>query len=310
MPSSSHSSDTGGHQLPPATALLAAFLCSLFGANPVALKVSLVGIGVFTAAGLRFGIAAVVLLSWAARTGIPLAVSRKQAAQLALLGVIIFTQISCFYYGQSKTSASHGVLIGNLLPFVVMVMAHFLLPNDRINPRKVIGLVLGFSGVLLLFVDRSTMAAHTLQGDLIILAGVVFWGCNVVYVKRITAGFHPIQITVYPMIFGVPLYLACGYFWDGGMIRALSPAIVGGLLYQSLLMDSFGLVMWNTLLQKYGASTLHAFMFIMPISGVSFSLLLLGEPLTANLLGAIALVTSGLLVINLGKRRTKATERS
>jgi drug/metabolite transporter (DMT)-like permease len=94
------------------------------------------------------------------------------------------------------------------------------------------------------------------------------------------------------------------------MIRALSPAIVGGLLYQSLLMDSFGLVMWNTLLQKYGASTLHAFMFIMPISGVSFSLLLLGEPLTANLLGAIALVTSGLLVINLGKRRTKATERS
>lgn len=296
--------------MPPATALLAAFLCSLFGANPVALKLSLVGIGVFTAAGLRFGIAAVVLLSWAARKGIPLAVSRKQATQLALLGVIIFAQISCFYYGQSKTTASHGVLIGNLLPFVVMIMAHFLLPNDRITPRKVIGLILGFSGILLLFADSSTLAVRSLQGDLIILVAVAFWGCNVVYVKRITAGFHPIQITVYPMVFAVPLYLACGYFWDGGMIRTLSPAIVGGILYQSLVTASFGFVMWNTLLQKYGASTLHAFVFIMPISGVSFSILLLGEPLTANLLGAIALVTSGLLVINLGRRRTKATERA
>lgn len=275
----------------------------LFGANPVAVKISLTGIGVFTTAGLRFSIAAVVLLLWARITCRPLAITRRQTWQLAILAFIFFIQISVFYFGQSKTTASHGALIGNLLPFVVMIMAHYLLPDDRITPRKIFGLILGFSGVLLLFLDSVNLTADALKGDLLLVFAVLVWGCNVIYVKRITAAFHPVQITLYPMIMAVPLYYSAGYFLDGEMIRNLSTPVVQGILYQSIVTASFGFVMWNTLIQKYGATALHAFIFLMPLSGVVLGVLILGESLTPNLVVSICLVASGLMVINWKRRR-------
>lgn len=287
-----------GNQLPLGSALFAIFLCMLFGANPVALKISLTGIGVFTTAALRFSIAAVVLTVWARVTGKPLAITRHQLGQMTVLAILFFLQISVFYVGQNKTTASHGVLIGNILPFVVMIMAHCLLPDDRITPRKVIGLILGFFGVFLLFMDSLNMTSDALTGDLMLFFAVLVWGCNAIYVKKIISDFLPIQITIYPMILSTPFYFLAGYLFDGGMIRDLSAPVIQAMLYQSIVTASFGFVMWNTLIQKYGATALHSFVFLMPVSGVVLGVVILGESLTPNLIASICLVSIGLVVIN------------
>ena len=64
------------------------------------------------------------------------------------------------------------------------------------------------------------------------------------------------------------------------------------------MIASLGFVIWNTFLKKYGASSLHSFVFIMPIAGVCFSGLLLGESITPHLLTAMVLVATGLMVIH------------
>lgn len=284
--------------LPLAVSLYTVFLCMLFGANTVAVKISLTGIGVFTTAGLRFGVATAVLMFWAACTGKPLALTRHQVRQLAPLGVIFFCQLALFNFGQSMTTAAHGTLISNVLPFVVMILAHFFIPGERASLGKAAGLVLGFAGVALLFYDSATLTGEALHGDFLILLAVLVWSCNVVYMKKIISGFHPLQVTIYPMAMAVPAYLLCGYFFDGQMIRTLDAPVVSAMLYQALVTASFGFVAWNTLIAKYGATTLHAFVFVMPISGVFLGVVLLDEPVTANLIVAILLVTAGLIVVN------------
>ncbi len=293
------------NELPLSAALFTVFLCMLFGANAVAIKISLAGMGVFTTAGLRFAIATIALSLWALWKGKPLAINKKQASQLFFLALIFFAQMSFFYMGQYKTTASHGTLIANILPFVVMILAHYLLPDDKITPKKVLGLFLGFTGVILLLFENTDIAAHSLKGDLTILVGVVIWGVNGVYVKRIITDYHPIQITLYPMIMGLPFYLLAALLWDDKMIHSLTPAVMNGLLYQALVTASFGFVMWNTLIQKYGATALHSFIFILPLSGVFFGVLMLGEPVTPNLIGSIFLVTAGLLVVNYRSKKTE-----
>ncbi|MBU1568543.1 MAG: DMT family transporter [Proteobacteria bacterium] len=277
------------------------FLCILFGANTVAVKISLTGLGVFTTAGLRFGIAAVVISFWAICTGRPMALTRRQARLLAPLGIIFFCQLALFNSGQSMTMASHGTLISNVLPFVVMILAHFFIPGETIRLQKVVGLVLGFAGVAMLFFDSVVMTGEALQGDLLILLAVMVWACNAVYVKKIIGGFHPLQITLYPMVMAVPVFLVCGYFFDGGMVRSLDAPVIKALLYQALVTASFGFVAWNTLISKYGATALHSFVFIMPVSGVFLGVVMLGEPVTAHLITSIVLVTAGLIVVN-GRR--------
>jgi len=74
-------------------------------------------------------------------------------------------------------------------------------------------------------------------------------------------------------------------------------------LYQGLVIASFGFVAWNNMLQKYGAVSLHSFLFIMPVSGVLLGGLVLGEPITFNILLALVLIVFGILVVNLNVRK-------
>lgn len=296
---------TTSHGLPLGASLFTVFLCGLFGANAVAIKISLTGLGVFTTAGVRFGIAAVVIFLWAVCTGKPLAVRKNQVHQLFILALFFFVQLSLFYFGQNKTTASHATLISNVLPFFVMVLAHYFIPGDTINLKKISGLVLGFAGVLLLFFDNVALTGDALQGDLLILLAVLVWSCHVVYIKTIIDGFHPIQVTLYPISLAAPLFLLSGFLWDGEMVRFIDASIVKAMFYQTFVTASFGFVAWNTLIRRFGATALHSFVFIMPISGVFLGVTMLNEPLTTNLVGAIILVVTGLIVVNRrGARRT------
>jgi drug/metabolite transporter (DMT)-like permease len=67
---------------------------------------------------------------------------------------------------------------------------------------------------------------------------------------------------------------------------------------------SFCFVAWITLLQKYGAVALHSFIFIMPVSGVVLGGWVLGEPITANILIAMLLIVSGILIIQFKQKKT------
>jgi len=284
--------------LPPRAAVYAIFLCILFGANAVAIKMSLAGLGGFTAAGIRFSIAAVVIFCWAWLTGKPLALTLRQWWQLVPLGFIFFFQLSLFYFGQDKTTASHGTLIINALPFVVMVLAHFFIAGETVTAKNIVGLVLGFAGVFVLLTDSLRLSSTALLGDATILLAVFVWGTNAVYSKRIIESFHPVQITVYPMVMAVPFFVIAGLLCDDPPISRIDRSIVVAMFYQTFITASFGMVAWSSMIKKYGATVLHSFVFIMPISGVSCGVLLLDEPLTVNLGAAIVLVSVGLVIVN------------
>jgi drug/metabolite transporter (DMT)-like permease len=141
------------------------------------------------------------------------------------------------------------------------------------------------------------------MGDLMILITSLLWAVNTVYTKRIIHLFSPFQLVFYPMLFCVPFFLLAGFFWDGPMIVNLDGKVVLALLYQSLVTASFGFVAWNTLLLKYGAVALHSFVFIMPIAGVVLGGLILGEPITWELLLALALIVAGIITVNFRGRK-------
>jgi len=279
------------------------FLCLLFGGNGVAIKLGFTGLGPFTSAGIRFTMAAVALFLWAWYKKIPLALAQNQRMPILIQSCLFTVQLSCFHLGLARTTASHGSLIANVLPFVVLILAHFFIPGDKITLKKSVGILLGFIGVVLLFFDEPALNSNLQQGDMIVLAAVLCWGVSAVFIKRIIAGFHVVQITLYPMIFGIPFLFLGGLIWDDPMVTAITPTVVKALLFQSLVTTAFGFVVWNTLLQRFGATALHSFIFIIPISGVFLGVMILNEPVTPHLLAAIGFVVAGILVANIRKRK-------
>lgn len=284
-------------------AALTIFVCILFGANPVAIKICLTGMGAFTAAGIRFSVAAGVIFIWARLKHIPLKLNQKQLGQMLILSAIFVAQLSCFYHGIGKTTASHGVLISNVLPFIVLILAHFFIPGDRISMKKGIGIILGFIGVFFLLFDEQDLTGDLKRGDLIVLAAVCLWSTSAIFAKRIISEYNAVQISIYPMIFGVPFFFLGGVLWDHQMISMINPSIIKAILYQSVVTASFGFIAWNSLLQKFGATSLHSFIFIMPLAGVLFGVVLLQETITPHLASSIAFIVAGVIIVNLKKKK-------
>jgi len=280
-----------------------AFLCILFGANTVAIKISLSGLGVFTTAGIRFSLSALTILAWAIFTRQPIKIKKGQLHQLLIISAIFFIQLSLFYTGLSKTHASRGALMANIQPFFVLFLAHFFIPGDQISKRKLLGILLGFAGVAFVFLDKKGISSELKIGDLIILGAAFTWACNGVYTKKILAGLQPFQVVLYPTLLSGPLFLVTGFLSGEVMVNRLDYSIVFSVLYQVLVATSFGFVAWNTMLKKYGAVSLHSFIFLMPVSGVALGGFVLGEPITTNIAAALLLIVAGILIVNMKPKK-------
>ena len=296
--------DTPNNQdLPLLAAIFTSFLCIVFGANAVAIKMSLSGLGVFTTAGLRFGMAAFIIFFWAKITGRSFKIKKGQTQQLLIISVFFTFQLSLLYFGLNKTNASRGTLLINLQPFFVLFLAHYFIPGDKVTKKKIFGLFMGFVGMVFVFFGKKGIATDVQFGDFLILITAFLWACNTAYIKRVINAFDPFQIVLYPMIFSIPFFFLAGFIWDKTMIGHVNLKVLGSLLYQGLLTGSFGFVAWNNMLQKYGVVSLHSFIFIMPIAGVFLGGVVLGEPITFNILLALLLIVSGIVVVNVkGKK--------
>lgn len=293
---------SGNTRMTLVAAVFTVFLTVIFGGNAVAIKLALTGMGPLTTAGLRFVLAAAAIACWAHLTGRSFRIRADQVFPLLFVSIGFTIQLCLFYLGLERTYASRGVLISNLLPFFVLFLSHRFIPGERITMKKLWGILLGFSGVATMFAGNPGFSGSIHGGDLLILAAVIVWSGNVVYTKRIINNFLPFHLVIYPMMVAAPLFLVAGFLWDGAMLFNLNAAVIGAYIYQSLVSAAFGFVAWSTLLKRFGASTLHAFIFIMPISGVVFSGLILHEPITPNLIVAMILIATGILMIHMSPK--------
>ena len=198
--------DSGTSDMGLLPALFIILLTVLFGANVVAIKLALTGMGPLTTAGCRFALAAMAISCWARFTGRRFCILPGQAVQLMVVSIAFTLQLSLFYLGLERTYASRGVLISNLLPFFVLFLSHRFIPGERITWKKMVGILLGFGGVAMLFSGTRGMFEAIQFGDLIILSAVAIWSCNVVYTKRIIHDFEPFHLVLYPMIVSVPVF--------------------------------------------------------------------------------------------------------
>ena len=284
----------------------AVLLCFIFGANTVAIKISLSGLGAFTNGGIRFGISGLIILIWAIATQQPVKLPKGHLHHLLIISIIFFVQLTCFYQGLSRTSASRGTLLVNMQPFFVLFLAHFFIPGDRINARKLAGIILAFIGIAFVFLTKADATSDVRIGDLILLSAAGVWACNGVYTKRLLKNLEPFQVVLYQTLLSTPIFFAAAFLSGETMFIRLDSEIILALLYQCLITTSFGFVFWNMLLKKYGAVSIHSFIFIMPIAGVLMGGLVLKEPISVNIIAALALIVTGILVVNSKPRKELA----
>ena len=161
--------DSGKSDIALMHGLFIVLLTVIFGANVVAIKLALTGMGPLTTAGCRFALAAAAIAGWAWFTGRSFTIQPGQWPQVLIISAAFTLQLCLFYLGIERTYASRGVLISNLLPFFVLFLSHRFIPDERITPKKLVGILLGFAGVAVLFAGRDGIE-HIMEAQRVVVA--------------------------------------------------------------------------------------------------------------------------------------------
>ncbi len=285
-------------------AVIAAVTNLVWGTNPAALKIALRSLPPLGCSGVRFGIAALGVVLWAVLTRVPLRPRAGEGRWLAINSALFVAQIATFTLGVYFGTAAHSIVVLYVYPFLVVALAHFLLPDERISAGRIAGLATAFSGIVLLFGSGfGHGSGRLLLGDLIQLLSAMILACQIVFLKHALARIEPTRVVFWQMLSVSVVFLLYSVGAEHLLRVQGTPESWAAVIYQGVVIGAVGFTVWMWQMRRHSASVLAIFGFISPPAGVVMSGLVLHEELTPLLLVSAGLVAAGIVAANAGGAR-------
>ncbi len=213
-----------------------------------------------------------------------------------------------FSWGEQHIESNLAAIYNATTPLFTVILALLLVREERLSGLRSVGVVVGFLGVLYLFADslsqigRGTSTLHVYGELACVLAGFCY-GLGNMWARRRLKGLQPLQLATGQLLFGMlwtlPVILVIEQPW-----RTLAPSVsaIAGLSMLTLLGTAIAQVLYFNLLTQVGATRTAQVTYLLPIFGLFWGWLA-GETITPRVIGALAIVLFGVLIVNGGADR-------
>lgn len=272
-------------------------LAAIWGASFVFIKIALDDVPPLTIAAGRIALAAIVLVLVARFVDGRLRLARRY--WLPLLGAAFFGNAlpySLIAFGEREIDAGLAAILMSTMPLFTIVTAQFLTDDERITPEKIVGLAIGFAGIVWLIgpialADLGSDVSH----QLMVAGGAAGYAVASVLSRRLTdAPKLPVAAVILALaaLMIVPLSLALDRPWrlEPGL-RALGAVIALGVVATAVAQ-----LILLRVLQLRDATFLSLNNYFVPVFGVLWGMLLLGERPERHTFAALLIILLGVLV--------------
>jgi drug/metabolite transporter (DMT)-like permease len=308
----------GHRELDAGAVTMVLLLSALWGGNTVAVKIGVLDSPPLMLAALRFVIGGTCVVAWGLWTRAAFRLEPGEWRPLLGLGLLFATQLGLLNVGVWLSTAGHAAVLLNAYPVHIVLLAHFLVPGDRLTAPKLGGVLLGYGGVLTLFSGQLWAAAEpgstTLLGDVVLSVSALLLALRQVVLNRQLQRIHPLKPLLAQVVVGTPLFLLLSWGLESQPTVA-TWRLAGSLFYQGVVIAGFNFIANMYLLKAYRPSALAAFALTTPLFGVLATALVIGEPIGWRLAAAALLVAGGVAaatvrvpfaVVSSGDRRRPA----
>ena len=279
---------------------------SLLGLNQVLIKMVNAGLQPVFQAGLRSACAIIPILLFALITRKKLSVTDGTLKMGLLCGVMFSFEFLVLFIALDLTSVARVSVLFYTMPVWFTVAAHFLLPNEAMTTRRMIGLVLAVSGVAIAMLDKQGGTA-SLAGDLLALAASLCWTVIALLVRGSALNkAEPEMQLLYQLSVSALILLPVSLLF-GDLVREMTTQLALVFAFQVLVVLAFGFSLWFWLLSIYPAAATTSFSFLAPVFGVFFGWWILDEQLTRAIVAALVLVCSGIVLITYKPKQQKVS---
>ncbi len=278
--------------------VMVAALGLTWGATFLVIEVALEGITPFWLAAARIGFATILMLVFWGMRGAPLFKATTTASDWTNLTVIGLLSSAVPFmllsWGQQYvTSGFAGVSMASVA-LIVLPLAHFLVPGERMTWRKTAGFVIGFAGVVILIGGQaleSNGGVYETPGRMACLGAAFCYGLSSILMRRLPA-IDPIGLATILLLIGAAIVVPVAWTVEGP--PPLPNAKTLGLLAILGLIPTAGANILRVLLiRSAGPVFMSLTNYQVPVWSVVLGAVILSEPLPPSLLYALLLILGG-----------------
>lgn len=281
--------------------LLLILLAALWGPSFLFIKVAVEDIPPLTLVLGRVAIGATFLLIvlWAGGRRLPRErrLWRHLAVVAMLHNALPWVLLS---WGEQYIDSALASILNGTTPIFTIILAHFLVPGDRLTASKMLGVLLGFAGLFLLILPSLADGAQASTWGLIaVTAAAAIYGVAMIYSRNHLRGLPPLVAPASQLLLATAYMAPLALLFDRPWALPLpSTAALLSLLLLGILGTGLAFIVYYRLLETANPTYISMVTYVIPIFGVILGVIVLGEQLTWYALAGFAFILLGVMVVN------------
>jgi len=274
------------------------------------IKIAVQEVGPITLVAFRvlFGLLFTVVVVFFQRTQLPR--TFKEWFPILLLGIsnvaIPFFLIS---WGEQSIDSAVAAILDATVPLFTIIIAHFALRDDKMTVPKVLGLLIGFAGVIVLMSKDIGSTIGPILGQGAVVLACAFYAGSSVFARRSTENVSGILRSAGPLISSTAVMWLATFVIEKPLKIPQLPITWIALIWLGVLGSGFAFILNYYLIHEIGPTRTTMVTYLFPLGGVILGVTFLGEHLSWQLLAGAVLIIASLAVANWqpGKTETQVS---
>lgn len=225
---------------------------------------------------------------------------------LAVIGAInIAIPFALITWAERSVDSSLAAILTSPVPLFVAVLAPFFLPDEPIRLNGLIGLGLGFIGVVILVSPGLSGSGGELTAMLALLGAAASYACGAIYARRNVRGLRPMVPAVFQVTFAGLYTLILAFVLEQPLAVTPDAEAIFSILWLGLLGSGLAYLCFFRLLGPWGATRLTMVAYVIPVIGIALGYVVLEESIDGRVVIGTLAILAGIAIVNgrYGRRR-------
>jgi drug/metabolite transporter (DMT)-like permease len=278
----------------------------IWGSSYLFIKLAVDDFGTFTLVALRLIVGALLIWTVVRIAGQAVPRERRIYGHLLVMAVInIAIPFLLITWAEQSVESSLAAILTSPVPLFAIVLSALFLQDEPLRVNGLVGLVVGFVGVIIVTSRGLTAEGSSATGELALLGAAFSYACGAVYARRNVRGLAPMIPAAFQVSFAAIITGVAALLFEHPWTARPDPQAIFSILWLGILGSGVAYLFVFRLFANWGATRTTLVAYLLPIVGIVLGYLVLAEPVDARLILGTALVIAGVGLVNskMGRRR-------
>jgi drug/metabolite transporter (DMT)-like permease len=270
-----------------------------WGSSYLFIKIGVETLSPFTLIAGRLAVGATLLAVVLAASSQRLPRNRRTYGHLAVMAVLnIVIPFSLITWGEQSIDSALASILNASVPLFTIVLAALFLADEPITVNRVVGLLVGFGGVVVLTGPSLSGSGGSLTGELAMIGSSIAYASGNVYARRYVRGLHPMVTSFFQVFFALLATAALALLFERPLAVSVQPSTILSVLWLGVFGSALAYLAFFRLHARWGSTRSSLVAYVLPVVGIALGFLVLHEAIDIRVLAGTALIIGGVALVN------------